>query len=185
MRSILFLTLVCFFTALPGVAQTVLKVGRALPTADQESRAIEYFDNGNRCRPRDFACRVAYYSKAIETYASFAEAFNNRGSAYFIKGDTAAAVADFNKAVELDKNFVQAFYNRAVLYTRLKDYPKAVKDFETVVRLEPKLAYAYAGLGNVQQEQGNYRDAIANYSTSIVLAPGYATGHYNRALAHS
>ncbi len=44
----------------------------------------------------------SYFNKAIEINPKFAEAYNNRGLAYYIKGQHDKAISDCTKAKEIE-----------------------------------------------------------------------------------
>jgi tetratricopeptide (TPR) repeat protein len=114
---------------------------------------------------------IADFDKAIELKPDFAEAYYNRGLAYFAQGgfyDTTPfenAIADFTKAIELFEDqdkLIDAYYNRGLTYGRfthyynkpfgpeiVDKYHKALADFDKVLELDPTYVLAYAGKGNL------------------------------------
>ncbi len=58
-----------------------------------------------------------------------AEAYHNRGKAYYWKGDYDKAVSDYNEAIRLDPKFIEAYIDIAYAYARKGDYGKARGNF--------------------------------------------------------
>ena len=73
---------------------------------------------------------IASYDKAIKLDPNYANAYNNRGLAYYHEKDYKKAMADFNKAIELNPDFARAYNNRAYVYYQLKDVNKAKEDVQ-------------------------------------------------------
>ena len=59
---------------------------------------------------------VEGYTKAIALDPQDAEAYGNRGHAYYDKGDYDRAIADYDQAIALDPQDAEAYYNRGVAY---------------------------------------------------------------------
>ena len=55
---------------------------------------------------------IAAYSRAIELNPNNAAAYNNRGAAYWEKGELDRAFSDYNKAIELDPELANAYGSR-------------------------------------------------------------------------
>lgn len=81
-----------------GDPEFYLKRGEALCGARQHDRAI------------------ADYTTAIQLKPDYAEAYNDRGFAYYLKGNGERAIADFTRAIELRPNYPKAYNSRGVAY---------------------------------------------------------------------
>ena len=69
------------------------------------------------------------YNKAIELNPELAEAYNNRGVAYCIKGDYDRAIVDYNTAIALKRDYTaDAYYNRGEAWLHLGEWEKAKLD---------------------------------------------------------
>jgi tetratricopeptide (TPR) repeat protein len=55
---------------------------------------------------------IEEYNKAVKQYAEYAIAFNNRGVAYALSGDTQKALDDFNQALRINPYYYDAQFNR-------------------------------------------------------------------------
>ncbi|MEZ5898536.1 MAG: peptidylprolyl isomerase [Hyphomicrobiaceae bacterium] len=80
---------------------------------------------------------------------------NNRGAAYFNKGDYEKAVADYTQALRFDPKNADAYRNRAIANLRQKKYELAIADLDKTIAIETfaplkpyrQRAEAYAALG--------------------------------------
>ena len=111
-------------------------------------------------------------------------AFNNRGNAYYTKGDLDRAIADYNEAIRLDPKDDNAFYDRGTVYNSKGNYDHAVADLNEALRLNPKNALAFNNRGSVYYREADYDRAIADYSEAIRLNPNDAVAFNNRGLAY-
>ncbi len=64
----------------------------------------------------------------MQTDLNDAEAYNNRGNAYFEKGQHDKAISDHNKALEINPRDAEVYYNRGIAYTLKGKYDKAWED---------------------------------------------------------
>lgn len=132
--------------------------------------ATEWFEKGYNAD--DLDKKIVYYSKAIELDPDFAEAYNNRGSAYKKKGEQGKAIRDYNKAIELKPNFAVAYYNRGTVYGEKGEQDRAIRDFNKAIELNPDYAKAYNNRGAAYWHKGEYERAKEDYRKACEL--GYA-----------
>ena len=87
---------------------------------------------------------VQEYNKALEINPEFFEAVNNRGLAYYEKGEFDHAISDYTKALEINPPYDMAYYNRANAYARGKGlYDLAIADYDKAIEINPRYALAY------------------------------------------
>jgi tetratricopeptide (TPR) repeat protein len=103
--------------------------------------------------------------------------YNNRGVAYYNKGNYDKAIADFNQAIRLKPNFPDAFFNRGSAYGKKGDKNNAKADYAQALRLRPDLAEVYHERGS---RHGVSRGAIAYYDKAITLDSNFAQAYYYR-----
>ena len=77
------------------------------------------------------------YTKAIELNPDDAEAYHNRGAAYYDLGNLELAIKDYTKAIELDPDFARTYINRGLAYRLSGNLDKAIKDYERYLELFP------------------------------------------------
>jgi lipoprotein NlpI len=94
---------------------------------------------------------IADYTTAIELKLDYAEAYNDRGFAYYLKGDGEHAIADFTRAIELRPNYPKAYNSRGVAYlSHGYGTAKSVPDFDRAIELKPDFRYAYINRANAR-----------------------------------
>ena len=136
---------------------------------------------------RDYTAAIAAYNIAIELKPDFAEAYNNRGFAYYLNKDAEHAIADFTRAIELRPNYPKAYNSRGVVYmSNGYGSSKAIADFDRAIALKPDFRYAYINRANARlarhpwlalrdfHQAGMHPERIAIGVAAGVLAVGFA-----------
>lgn len=94
---------------------------------------------------------IADYTTAIELKPDYAEAYNDRGFAYFLTGDFERAIRDYTRAIELRPNYPKAYNSRGVAYMAGGfGLARSVPDFDRAIELEPDFRYAYINRANAR-----------------------------------
>jgi class 3 adenylate cyclase/regulator of sirC expression with transglutaminase-like and TPR domain len=135
------------------LAEVQLKLGKSLRESGDLDRA------------------VTALSESIATSPT-AEAYNNRGIAYYLKGDRERAVADYTEAVRIDPQHGEALNNRAWTYFKLGRAQAALADADRAVRLLPAQAYTWDTRAHVNELLGNRDAAIRDYRKALSLDAG-------------
>jgi tetratricopeptide (TPR) repeat protein len=91
-----------------------------------KKEAKEWFRKGYYAKTPEK--QIEYYSRAIELNPKYANAFYNRGLAYYNLGKYNLAISDYNRAIELNPKYASAFNNRGWAYRQLGDLKKAKAD---------------------------------------------------------
>src|SRR5215475_14574047 len=71
-----------------------------------------------------------------------AEAFNNRGAGYRLKGDYDRAIADYNQAIKL-KPSAEGYFNRGNAQLGKGHYDRAIDDYNQAIKLKADFAPAF------------------------------------------
>jgi tetratricopeptide (TPR) repeat protein len=77
---------------------------------------------------------------AIKQYPQYAQAYNNRGIAYCLKGDYDSGIADFTQAIFVEPKYSEALCNRGFAYMKNNEYDKSENDFVRACKLGNELA---------------------------------------------
>jgi tetratricopeptide (TPR) repeat protein len=94
---------------------------------------------------------IADYDMAFQLRPDYAEAYNDRGFAYYLKGDGERAIADYTRAIELRPNYPKAYNSRGVAYmSHGYGAAKSVPDFDRAIALQPDFRYAYINRANAR-----------------------------------
>ena len=83
-------------------------------------------------------------SRLIAHDPDFAEAWNRRATANYLKGDLTASVSDIEKVLELEPRHFGALSGLGLIYMRLGQEEAALKSFEAALKVHPYLPTARA-----------------------------------------
>lgn len=101
----------------------------------KQAKASEYFSQA--LAEKDLDKQIELYTKAIDLKPDYANAYNNRGIAYYHKGDCDKAMADFNKAINLKPDDESGYNNRGELRYKMGDYKGSIEDCSRAIGLDP------------------------------------------------
>ena len=105
------------------------------PSEEIEEQLIEGMDQGMK---GNYLGAIQIFSRLIQAYPHYADAYYNRGLAKAKLGDKQDAIADYNKAIKIDTNLAEAYEERGNLWLKLKDKNQAIKDFKKAAELYKK-----------------------------------------------
>jgi tetratricopeptide (TPR) repeat protein len=112
---------------------------------------------------------IKSYDEAIRLNPNDAEAYFNRGNAYYNLNRKKRAIEDFDMAIHLNPQFAEAYHNRGTTYRDLGQYNQAIEDYGETIRLEPTDNVAYNNRGNTYKLLGKKAEAIADFEKFITL----------------
>jgi tetratricopeptide (TPR) repeat protein len=81
--------------------------------------------------------RIKACSAIVALYPNDAAAFDNRGTAYRLKGDLDLAIADYTRAIELNPGYAAAYNSRGLANASKGDYARALADVTKAGELVP------------------------------------------------
>ena len=126
--------------------------------------AKEYLVHGdNFSATKDYDHAILDYDQAIHLSPDYAEAYNNRGYAYYWKGDANRAIADYSRAIELRPNYAYAYNNRGVAYMASGHSDEAISDFNRALELQHDFPQAFINRGNAYLRLGRFGLAFADF----------------------
>ena len=168
-----------------GACMAALVLGAA-PAAGQSSQSWTWCVNRNRVFPTDTAIRgcTAVIQSGREDQRNLAIAFNNRGLAYYGKGDYETAIADLTQAVKLDPDYADAFQSRASAYSDKGDHAHAIADYDQSIRLNSHNPIAYNNRCDEQLIVGQVKAALADCDEALRQRPNHANTLMHRGNAH-
>lgn len=143
-------------------ARTLLAKGRELYRNDEDTQALEMFQ------------------QAVKLDPEFAEAHFRVGLTHDALGQEQEAVAAYRKAVETYKKYLavdenekdaEAHYNLGQTYSGLHLYTEAVREYRQATELKPEDAAIYYDLGLALMRLAQYDQAAAAFSKSLELDP--------------
>ena len=140
------------FVAPAVVGASTVESGQTLALPASEADAEFYLKRGEDLSgAHQYERAIADYTTAIQLRPDYAEAYNDRGFAYYLKGDAERAIADYTRAIELRPNYPKAYNSRGVVYmAHGYGAAKSVPDFDRAIALKPDFRYAYINRGNAR-----------------------------------
>jgi tetratricopeptide (TPR) repeat protein len=88
---------------------------------------------------RDFAVAIEHFDRAIEMDDDFAEAYNQRAIAHYLKEDYAESIADAQRAVDEMQCHFGAWAGMGHCHLNLGDLPEALRCYEQALSINPHL----------------------------------------------
>jgi tetratricopeptide (TPR) repeat protein len=124
------------------------------------------------------------FTQAIEINPRFAEAYINRGSAYYNQNNLPQAISDYTKAIEINPKYAEAYLGRGNAYDRQGNFTQAITDFTKTIEINPQLAEAYINRGSAYHNQNNFSQAILDFNKAIEINPKLQAAYNNRGNAY-
>jgi tetratricopeptide (TPR) repeat protein len=153
------------------------KVQTRIAGEEKRFQANEWFEKGLRHTVGNEEDRgIQEYTNAIALNPDYAEAYNNRGIAYYNRGlDTSdqgqfeQAVKDFRKVIVLKPGSYSAYFAQGAIYIYQEEYDKAIGELNKAIAMDPDEDVAYVGRGFIyMQEKSKYpAKAVADFSKVI------------------
>jgi len=121
-----------------------VKKAPAAKDTDYNAAAQALWQNGKYTDPNK---AKDYWDKVIAANPKMAEAYNNRGLAFYNLERQQQAINDFSQAIRMKPQYAEAFNNRGNAYYALDQYEKAAADFNKSLQLKPKYSKAHLNRG--------------------------------------
>ncbi|MEQ1718233.1 MAG: tetratricopeptide repeat protein, partial [Hyphomicrobium sp.] len=104
-------------------------------------RAVAYAKSG------ETKLALEDFNRAVQLFAEYPPAYNNRGNLLVAVGQYAEAIKDFDRAVLLAPGYAAAYSNRANARMKLGQQGEAIRDFTKAIELMPQSAPPLSGRG--------------------------------------
>lgn len=135
-----------------------------------EKDAELFFIQGNNAfKKRDYSKAIDYFSEAIEKTPSFADAYNNRGSAKLALDNIAGAITDFEKAVSLDNDFILAKYNLADALSNTDRLDESFTILKAIEKNYQDSSFYFVTLSNIYIQKNKFPEASQVLQRALVL----------------
>ena len=130
----------------------------------------EFYNQGlEKMRQQDYQGAIEALNQAIAINPYWAEAYYQRGLAFFDLGKIHDAVSNYSEALQLNPDSTLAYYSRALARLKLKNLPGALADIDCAIQLNCEYAAAYELRGIVYRKQGEVTTAIAQFKQGAKL----------------
>jgi tetratricopeptide (TPR) repeat protein len=93
-------------------------------------------------------------------------AYNDRGEAYRLKGDTVNAIADYETAININPKFAKAYNNLGLVYKQQGQLAKAGTAYSQALEADPKFTQAYCNRAAVYYSDKEYDKAWEDVQNS-------------------
>lgn len=123
------------------------------------------------------------YNRAVQMFAEYPAAYNNRGNLLVALGQPAEAIKDFDRAILLAPGYAAAYSNRANARLKLGQTREAIPDFTRAIELLPASAPPLSGRGLALLSTGKPHAAIRDFSRAVNADTRFASAYRNRAEA--
>lgn len=122
---------------------------------------------------------IESYTRAIELFPKYHDAYGSRGLAHFRLGEIDLAMADYLKCVEYRINSATVWSNMGFIYmmnnSKYYDPSKAVDAYRKAVQYDPRFIDARRNLGAVLAQQRKFQEAIAQWQEGLKYEPNNVT----------
>ena len=113
-----------------------------------------------------------------------ADAYSNRSTSYYQKGEYLKAVDNAYFALLEKSNHADAHNNRGIAYVARRQYDKAIVSFDRALQANPRFAEAYSNRGFAYGAKGNFDQVIADQNKAIEIEPKLAIAYQRRGAAY-
>jgi tetratricopeptide (TPR) repeat protein len=149
---------------------TILLLLSACSRSEKDSEL--FFIQGNVAYKKgDYDKAIDYFSEAIEKTPTFADAYNNRGSAKLANDDLNGAIADFEKAVSLDSDFVLAKYNLGDALSNTNRLNESLSVLKSIEKNYQDSSFYFVTLSNIYIQKNKFPDAQQALQRALLLNP--------------
>jgi tetratricopeptide (TPR) repeat protein len=105
---------------------------------------------------RDIDHAIKHFDQAIQLDPKFAEAFNQRAIAFYLKEDFGRAIEDCRATVELNPDHFGAWAGMGHCYTHLSQFCQAAKSYERALQINPHLDGVHEALLELRTGMGDH-----------------------------
>ncbi len=154
--------------------QTVSSLS-AITQKNKRAAAESLYSQGVALLSRDdFARALPYFEKAVETDASYAEAWYQAGFCYGILGRHADALKASKQAAKLRPEWAETYVNIGASSYSLGQFKEAAEAYRQAIRLEDSKAETQYALGLTLEKLNRTDEEILAYKRALALNPGLA-----------
>lgn len=114
---------------------------------------------------------IEHYSKAIEIWPTYRDAFAGRGLAYFRLKKYNIAFKDYESALKYDPNDAKVLSNMGYIYFIFNDMKSAEDVYRRAVKADPRFVDAWRNLGATMAMQKRYSEAIPAWQEALKVIP--------------
>jgi tetratricopeptide (TPR) repeat protein len=118
---------------------------------------------------------IARYTRALELYPGYHDAYGSRGLAYFRLQDYDKAFADYQEALKHRPNDAKVLSNMGFIYSLRNQLDKAEEVYRKAVQYDPRFVDARRNLGAVLAMRRQFPAAIEQWQEGLKYDPNNET----------
>lgn len=118
---------------------------------------------------------IATYSKAIELYPKYHDAYGSRGLAYFRLNKFDQAFDDYQKSLEYRPNDAKVLSNLGYIYFMRQQFDKAEEVYRKSIQYDGRFVDARRNLGAILAMKKQFPPAIEQWQEGLKYEPNNAT----------
>lgn len=167
----------------PDAAATAVRMTPVFINMDTEENRI-YARGAEHLHNNRMNKAIEAFTKVIKLNPKNADAYNNRGLAYWRQGKNKKALADANMAIKIGGDRPEYLINRANHLKALKRYDDALKTYKRLMKKKDKrvILYTLINRASLYAYTGKMEKAIGDLDRAIELNPGLSAAYMNRGL---
>lgn len=136
----------------------------------------DWFEIGLKAlKQQQYDAAINALTMAVEVMPHDFEAYNNRGVAWFGKGDFRRAIADFSKAVQIYPDFAEGFCNRAIARFHTRLWKATIDDANKALAITPNFFEALCARAAAWTKLKKYQMAVDDYTMAYGRKTAVAT----------
>lgn len=175
--------------ALLGLSITFRELGELNEAIDvarkavesQTDRKISLFDLGNYYEEiGQHALAIQNYDLSITCDPNFADAYINRGVAWYNLGKMDHAKRDFKNGLDIDRRSSRAMANLGIVSLEERKYEKAIDLFDRSLEEDPENIHALCGKGLALFNLDRYDDSIICFDAALSINPDFYIANYHK-----
>jgi tetratricopeptide (TPR) repeat protein len=117
--------------------------------------------------PEGCAAALPYFTKAIKMDPTRADAWADRGRAYYTLRKFDEALKDFSQAIKLNPAESDRWWRRGLVHVATQDWEKATSDFTRATELDPADVRSWKDLGHSLEKLKRWPEAVAAYGKAV------------------
>lgn len=156
-----------------------------------DSEADKHLTHGTQLLGKgEFYRSITELTRAIEIEPKYAEAYINRGRAYYYLARYQEAIADYTKTISLKQYTADAYASRGDVYRTINDVSRAIDDYTSSLEKRKnalvlsKRAKCYLEIGKPDEAIRDYSDIVKNRPTAIAYNNRGRAYHKKYLLSH-
>ncbi|MBN1758140.1 MAG: tetratricopeptide repeat protein [Chitinispirillaceae bacterium] len=123
---------------------------------------------------KQYDAALTAFGEALELLPEYSDAENNRGVAYFRRGNIADAQKIWEALAARDPKYAVASYNLGLIYLHERQFEAALRLFDRALKANGRFVEALVRRGTVYLEMGRREKGVENLKKAYKIAPTHS-----------